>query len=241
MDRHVQETASDASGGRNVHRLTVVLPTLNVAGSIDRAIETLEGGPVAEIVVSDGGSFDGTAAIARAMGARVCAGPPGRGGQLAAGAALATGDWLLFLHADTRLGPGWRDRVSSFMRDPANVERAAVFRLRFDDRAPAARRLERIVAWRVRVFGLPYGDQGLLLSRALYDGIGGFRPLPIMEDVDIVRRIGRKRLTVLDCDAITSATRYRRHGYLMRPLRNLFCLALFFLGVPARWIVRVYG
>jgi hypothetical protein len=147
---------------------------------------------------------------------------------------------LLFLHADTVLGPGWAEAVRRFAADPANEGRAAVFRFALDDRAPAACRMERLVAWRGRVLGLPYGDQGLLIGRAFYDRIGGFRALPLMEDVDIVRRIGRRRLVLLDAAATTSAMRYRRGGYLLRPARNLFCLSLYFMGVPPRLILKVY-
>jgi len=193
-----------------------------------------------EIIVADGGSADGTADVAAALGARVVAAPRGRGSQLAAGARAATGDWLLFLHADTRLAPGWRDAAARFAA-AAGAAQAAAFGFALDDDGPAARRLERMVAWRCRALALPYGDQALLIHRTLYDRVGGFRPLPLMEDVDIVRRLGRRRLAMLDCAAVTSAARYRRGGYLARPARNLSCLALYFLGVPPRLIARLYA
>ena len=98
-----------------------------------------------------------------------------------------------------------------------------------------------MVACRCRWLVLPYGDQGLLISRKLYDELGGFRPMPMMEDVDLVRRIGRKRLTMLGHRAVTSAARYRRDGYLRRSARNLTCLSLFCVGVPPRLIARLYG
>ena len=124
---------------------------------------------------------------------------------------------------------------------PQNQSRAGYFRLAFDDTVAAARRLERIVAWRARVLGLPYGDQGLLMSRELYDKLGGFLPLTLMEDVDLVRRIGRRQLTALPATAQTSAERYRRDGYLVRSARNFLCLALYFLGLPPGAIRRLYG
>jgi hypothetical protein len=138
------------------------------------------------------------------------------------------------------LDPSWRGAVRAFIADPANAARAAVFSLTLDDASPAARRLERIVAWRTRRLGLPYGDQGLLISRRLYDALGGFRDQPLMEDVDLVRRLGRARITMLDCRAVTSAARYR-NGYLARSGRNLCCLALWFFGVPPRLIAKIYG
>jgi hypothetical protein len=96
------------------------------------------------------------------------------------------------------------------------------------------------VAWRCRTFALPYGDQGLVISRAFYERLGGFRHLPLMEDVDLVRRIGRERLVALDAEVVTSARRYERDGWLSRPLRNLSCLALYFAGVPTSALERLY-
>ena len=127
------------------------------------------------------------------------------------------------------------------MAHPANKMRAAAFRFVLDDRSPQARRLERRVAWRCRRLALPYGDQGLLISRELYSSIGGFRPLQIMEDVDIVRRIGRARLVMLETCAVTSATRWQREGWRRRSLRNLSCLMLYAAGVPPRLIAKAYG
>ncbi len=219
--------------------LSIVIPTLQAAKVLPATLACLSGGED-EIVVADGGSRDATREISTAAGARVIEAPRGRGSQLAAGAAVATGDWLLFLHADTVLAAGWRDRVQAFMADPVNERRAAVFRFAVDDDSRAARRLERMVAWRTRRLGLPYGDQGLLISCSFYDELGGFSPVPLMEDVDMVRRIGRRNLTVLDAAAVTSAARYRTAGYLRRSLRNLFCLGLYFLGVPPHRIERIY-
>ncbi len=218
-----------------IEGLSVVIPALNAAAVLPATIAALAGLP-AEIVVVDGGSTDGT--VAAAAGARVVAAPRGRGTQIAAGVAAARGPWLLVLHADTRLAPGWDAAVRQAMRDPA---RAAHFRFALDDPAPAARRLERAVAWRCRVLVLPYGDQGLLIHRELLAKVGGVRPLPLMEDVDLVRRLGRARLVALDAAAVTSAARWQREGYRRRSARNLACLALWFLGVPPRIIARLYA
>lgn len=221
--------------------LSVVIPALNAAAALPATLDALSGWPGAEIVVVDGGSTDGTAALAAARGCRVLAAPRGRGIQLAAGAAAATGGWLLFLHADTVPTPGWADAVAAFLARPDADARAGWFRFALDAAEPQARRLERLVAWRCRVLALPYGDQGLLLSRRLYDAVGGYRPLPLMEDVDLVRRLGRRRLAPLGAAAVTSAARWRRDGWWRRSARNLGCLALWHLGVPPRLIARVYG
>lgn len=224
--------------------LDIVIPCLNAAATLPGALASLvreASDGWAGVIVADGGSADGTPAMAAAAGARVIAAPRGRGPQLAAGAAAGRAPWLLFLHADTRLGIGWRAAVERFAADPANARRAAYFRLRFDSAHPAARRLERGVAWRSRTLGLPYGDQGLLIARPFYEALGGFAPLPLMEDVDLVRRIGRRRLVGLPVDAVTSAARYERDGWMVRPARNLLCLSLYSAGVPPRLIRRVYG
>lgn len=217
--------------------LSVVIPTLNAAATLPATLDALGGAP-REVIVADGGSDDATADRAAERGCWVVTAPRGRGSQLAVGAAAASAPWLLLLHADTRLGTGWAESAASHMASAPGC--AGYFRLRIDDDAPAARRLERAVAWRCRVLALPYGDQGLLVPRALLDAVGGIRKLPLMEDVDLVRRIGRARLRPLDADAITSAARYRRDGYLRRSVRNLAILSLWFAGVPPRLLARLY-
>jgi rSAM/selenodomain-associated transferase 2 len=222
--------------------LDIVIPTLDAGSTIAHTISSLSavrGVWPGRIVVCDGGSRDDTAAIARALGALVVASPPGRGTQLAAGA-QGDSQWLLFLHSDTTLSADWLAAAERFMAMPENRRKAGYFRLRFDATAQMARLIERAVAWRCRVLGLPYGDQGLLIGRSFYQSLGGYRAIPLMEDVDLARRIGRHRLVALDAEAITSARRYERDGWISRPLRNLFCLALFLFGVSPQRIARLY-
>lgn len=226
--------------------ISVVIPTLNAEASLPRTFDCLipaaVRGLVREVIVSDGGSSDGTVALADAVGAHIVSGERGRGPQLAAGAVAARSDWLLFLHADTALAQGWEAEVEGFL-ERASLERprAAAFRFALDDANLAARLLERLVALRCFLFGLPYGDQGLLISKRLYRQIGGYRPLPLMEDVDMIRRIGRRRLTMLRTRAVTSAERFRKAGYLRRSLRNLGILFLYALHVPPRVLAKLYG
>lgn len=223
--------------------IDIVVPTLNAAPTLRATLHCLqqarEDGLVGQVIVVDGGSRDETQDVAHAFGATLVSSERGRGKQLAQGAAISTAPWLLFLHADTRLLPGWEGEVGRFIRQSAL--RAAVFRLRLDDCAKLARWLERAVASRTRLLGLPYGDQGLLISRELYDAVGGFRDMPLMEDVDLVRRLGRKRILLLDSIAETSARRYRRSGYAIRAARNFIVLSLYFCGVPPRVLARLYG
>ncbi len=230
------------------HLLTI-LPTLNAAAALPGVFEALaeaeQIGLSAGLIVSDGGSSDSTLAIARRAGARLLTGASGRGGQLAAGAEAASrfaaaDDWYLFLHADTRLAPGWTAAVRRFMTEQADRRCAAYFQFALDDPSADARRLERAVRWRCRVFALPYGDQGLLISRRGYEAIGGYRPWPLFEDVDLVRRLGRKRLKPLPVRAVTSAERFLSEGYQRRSRRNLTLLARYFLGASPHDLARAY-
>ena len=228
--------------------LSVVIPTLNAGRSLAMCLSALVPGSVSglikDVVIVDGGSGDETLEIADAAGAEVVHSRKGRGLQLARGAEAARADWLLFLHADTVLETGWEREVRDFMdqaTDAGDIKRAASFRFKLNTRGTKARVIERFVALRCAVFALPYGDQGLLISRRLYDEIGGYAELPLMEDVDIVGRIGRRRLTVLRHVALTSAERYARDGFALRSLRNFVVLALYYLRVPPRVLFRIYN
>lgn len=216
--------------------LSLVIPALNAEASLGACIAAAQGAD--EVLVVDGGSSDATAEVAELGGATVVWAKRGRGVQLAAGSAAAKGDWLLFLHADTMLAPGWLLAAGRHMAGPEGE--AACFTFRLDDAAWQARLIERGVAWRTRRLGLPYGDQGLLISRRLYDAIGGYRPLPLMEDVDIVRRIGRGRMRMLDADAVTSAQRWRRDGWFRRSVRNIGLLTAYLAGIDPGRLARSY-
>ncbi len=218
--------------------IAAVIPTLNARSTLTATIATIRDG-VRQIVVSDGGSSDGTQGLARELGADLVEGPPGRGGQLRRGAEHANAQWLLFLHADTRLESGWAAKAEAALLTHAG--RAGYFRFALDDANPRARTLERMVAWRARALGLPFGDQGLLISRTRYDTLGGYRDMPLMEDVDLVRRIGRRNLVAIEAEAVTSAAKFQRDGYTMRSARNLLCLGLYFAGAGPATIKRIYG
>lgn len=233
--RNSQEQ-SVAASPRSIDRimdLSVIIPTLNAVTTLPRTLAAL--GDRIEIIVVDGGSTDGTPDLATAHGARVLTSARGRGTQFAAGIAAAGHPWLLLLHADTVLSPHWRTALL------VNATNAGYFRFVLDSPDPRARRLERMVAWRCRMFGLPYGDQGLLIHRDLLRAAGGMKAIPLMEDVDLVRRLGRARLVPLAADAITSASKWEQQGYFRRSARNLLCLLLWFAGVPPGKIQRIYG
>lgn len=222
--------------------LGVVIPTRDAAEPLSRLLPTMKSSRLdLDVLVADGGSSDDTVGIAQRHDARVTEVEGGRGPQLRAGADAVLGDWVLLLHADSVLPADWDAPIADFMADPVNHERAAYFRFALDDSGADARRLERMVAWRCRVLGLPYGDQGLLIARDFLDAMGGVPAVPLMEDVALVRRIGKRRLVALDAPLVTSAEKFRRDGYLKRSARNLFTLFCFFIGVPPTVLRRIYG
>ncbi|MEM8655450.1 MAG: TIGR04283 family arsenosugar biosynthesis glycosyltransferase [Pseudomonadota bacterium] len=216
--------------------ISVVIPTLNAAPALGPCLaalmEGVEAGLIAELVISDGGSGDQTCTLAEAWGAHLVTGAPSRGGQLRRGCAAARGAWFLVLHADTVLSPGWTEAVAAHL----GQGEAGYFRLSFD-------RGGRVVAgWanlRARVFGLPYGDQGLLIRRDLYARVGGYADIPLMEDVAMARAL-RGRLRRLDAVAFTSAEKYRQQGWVRRGARNLWTLLRYFAGADPAVLAAAY-
>jgi rSAM/selenodomain-associated transferase 2 len=163
----------------------------------------------------------------------------GRGPQQNAGAAVALGRWLLFLHADTQLPPGWRDDVTQL--DALASKEWGCFRLGIDARAWQARVLERIVSARLRLLSLPYGDQGLLVRRDVFVAVGGFPAYPLMEDVALVRMLARRGRPWVSHKAVqTSARRWERDGWLRRSARNVWLLTRYLLGTPPERLVASY-
>ena len=155
------------------------------------------------------------------------------------GAALAAGRWLLFLHADTCPDAGWLEEIRRADADADVVGGAFRFTLRSSARI--ARLVEWGVAWRVRWLGLPYGDQGLVVRRAAFDALHGFKALPIMEDVDFVRRLRRHgRIRRLRTHIHVSARRWERDGWARRTILNLLLLGLYYAGVSPARLERIY-
>ena len=219
--------------------ISVVIPVLNsestLAGCVGALMEGLEAGLIRELIVSDGGSSDGTQVLAEEIGAVWVSGRPSRGGQLKRGCALAQGEWLLIVHADTQLSAGWSDVVAPHLK----LASAGYFRLRFAAGGVPAKLVAGWANLRSTLFGLPYGDQGLLISRALYDGVGGYHDMPLMEDVALARTL-KGRLTALDGFAVTSAEKYEKGGWFRRGARNLWTLFRYFAGVPVDQLAASY-
>ena len=224
--------------------LSVIIPTLNPGDRFSQVLASVrtELGPLgAEIIVASAGLSKSAIEVCHTYGAQIIDAPKGRGLQMIEGAKASSQPWLMFLHADSILQKGSGSLAAVFMVDPLNDGRAGYYRLAYDEDNSGARRIARLANWRAKTFGLPYGDQAMLISRQLYDGVGGFAALPLMEDVDLVRRLGRHRLVQMNGIIETSAERYAQDGYWLRPIRNLLCLTLYFCRVPNAWLRRLYG
>lgn len=219
--------------------ISVVIPTLNEQTQIERALACTRL-PGVERIVVDANSSDGTSETARFLHAeKVIQALPGRAHQMDAGYREARGAVVLFLHADTRLDPGWDQAVRAALEDPGVA--GGAFRLRFDAPGRALRLIERGVDLRCRLGGLPYGDQALFVRKRLLDRAGGIAPVPIFEDLDLVRLIkGAGRLALLSECAWTSARRYTRNGVLRQWLRNNTALAAYLLNVERDRVARWY-
>ncbi|MEM6579529.1 MAG: TIGR04283 family arsenosugar biosynthesis glycosyltransferase [Pseudomonadota bacterium] len=218
--------------------ISVIVPTLNAEGHLGTCLMSLmpalERGLIRELIVSDGGSTDQTVALAKEWGAEVLEGTPSRGAQLARACRMAQGRWLLVLHADTRLDDSW---VGAAIRH-IETQKAGWFMLAFDDGGLAAWCVASWANLRSRL-GLPYGDQGLLLPKALYDQVGGYPQEPLMEDVALAMAL-KGHLRALPANAITSAVRYQRQGWLRRGARNLWTLCRYFGGASPQTLADSY-
>jgi len=227
--------------------LSVIIPTRESERTLPHCLACLVTptvqGLVREVIVVDGGSRDGTAQIAEETGARFIGAEGGIGAQMRAGAAAARSSWLLFLQPDTALDPGWADEAGAFMSaceraEPA-PERAGYFRFALDDFGAGARWLERFASLRGALFALPYRDQGLVIPKRFYERVGGHLDLTVMEEIALLQAIGRGRLVSFRTAAVTNPARFKKGGYLFRPLRNFTCLSLYLMGVPPTVIARI--
>ncbi len=216
--------------------ISVIVPALDEEGQIAKAVESVRA-EAAEVLVVDGGSADRTREEAAAAGARVLIAPRGRGLQLDHGARGATGDWLVFLHADTRLEAGWSREIAGLGAGVAG----GAFRFAVSSPRAGFRVIEAGVALRCALFRLPYGDQALFARREAYAACGGFPPLPLMEDVAFVGRLRRQgRMAVLRARAFTSPRRWERRGLVATTFANLRLLSLYALGRSPERLAREY-
>jgi len=224
---------------QRIMKLSIIIPTWNEAGRIRLAIQRAWQAGADEVIVADGNSPDGTAEIAGREECTVCQGPAGRGGQQHLGACQASGEVLLFLHADSWFPQSVRHQLAHSMQDKSVVY--GVFRQRIEADDLAFRWLERGNAWRASWLRLPYGDQGIFVRRSTYDAVGGFDEVPLMEDVMLARKLRRFGApALLPGPIVTSARRWKQHGICRQTIRNWCLLAAFQLGVPPARLARYY-
>jgi len=220
--------------------LSVIIPTLNSLPAIGPTLACLYEGMgkslIHEVIFADGDSDDGIERVASGLGAKLVLSPLGRGQQLQAGAKAAHGRWLLFIHADTVLSPNWVDAMGAHIN---SSPKAAYCRLAFDQRGLSPSLIAGAANLRAAVFGLPYGDQTLLISRKLYEKSGGYPDIPLMEDVALARQL-RGQLRALPITATTRSDRYVKDGWFTRSGKNLGTLARYFLGVSPEKLVKRY-
>ena len=223
--------------------LSVVIPTLEEAGRLPLLLADLRRWPgCLEIIIVDGGSRDRTALTGHLAGATVLhAHPPGRGQQLCLGVEHSGGDWLLVLHADSRIPASWTERVKAVMAMAGSARQAWCFDFRVDERRPMLRLLELAVMVRSGWLQRPYGDQGLLIHRQLYEAVGGYRPLSLMEDLDLIERLGKKTLIrSLDCPLVTSARRWDQKNVLAQAWRNAMLRRFWRRGATPEQLMKIY-
>ena len=221
-------------------KISVIMPVLNEVDNLPTALATVTArNGDAEIIVCDGGSDDGTRTLARKTGASVVTTKPGRGQQLHAGASRACGDVLLFLHADTNLGPGALDAVRSALADPSIG--GGNFRVVFDGPSDFAAWLTGFYAW-LRSHGLYYGDSVVFVRRSVLDAIGGIRPIALMEDYDLVRRLEAygKTVCISDPPVVTSSRRFDGRKPWRIFIQWVVLHALYYARVPPTLLARLY-
>jgi rSAM/selenodomain-associated transferase 2 len=220
-------------------RISIIIPTLNEAGNIKESIATTQHSLNIEVIVVDGSSKDDTVEIAQSLNVKVISSSPGRAVQMNAGAVAASGDILLFLHADTRLPIGFDDMIRKALQQPGIV--AGAFNLRIDAPLLSLRWVELGVKLRSHFCQMPYGDQAIFLTKEAFQQIGGFPELPIMEDFELMRRLKPVgRIVIISTPVLTSARRWLQKGVFKTTLLNQLVIIAYLLGISPERIRSWY-
>lgn len=228
-------------------KISIIIPVLNEAGTIQEILTRLQEAKDVEVIVVDGGSRDETLMIALSIRKTLALSLPikvistaaGRANQMNAGAAVASGDILLFLHADTRLPARFDTLLLRALQDVGTM--AGAFELRIDAPLRGLRLIEKMVKLRSRFLAMPYGDQAIFLKASTFDEMGGFPDLPIMEDFELMLRLRRHgKIALISAPVVTSGRRWQKLGVVKTTLINQVIIAGYFLGVPPTELVRWY-
>ena len=218
--------------------ISVIIPTLNEESCLKETLEAV--GRDVEVIVVDGESCDSTVKIAKGFTDKIIMSEKGRGLQMDRGAEEAGGDIFLFLHADTILPKGWKDYVEGALKDDDKVIGGG-FRLKIDSKGFSFRMIEAVANMRAKYLGLIYGDQAIFVKKDAFLSAGGFKGLPLMEDVDLIRRLREAgRVMPLEAEVSTSPRQWKKRGVLKTTLRNLFFLSLYYAGVSPERLQRLY-
>jgi rSAM/selenodomain-associated transferase 2 len=223
----------------SLEAISIIIPVLNEAKQLPKLLDIQNAASGVEIIVVDGGSQDETVEIALTKGVKVIQSEAGRAIQMNTGAAIATGDILLFLHADTQLPDQFDRMIRETVSNPATI--AGAFELKIASDLPGLRWIERGVNWRSRYLQMPYGDQALFLRRNTFETFKGFPELPIMEDFELVRTLRQHGIiSIVPASVITSGRRWQKLGVLRTTLINQLVILAYFLGVSPYRIRQWY-
>lgn len=227
--------------------ISIILPVLNEAATIEETLTRVQNASDVEVIVVDGGSRDETVPIANhlskilapSLKIVVISTAAGRANQMNAGAAVARGDILLFLHADTHLPTGFETLVRQALQIPGTV--AGAFELQIDGQLRGLRLVEKMVNVRSRFFSMPYGDQAIFLKATVFHELGGFPNLPIMEDFELMRRLKRQgQITIVPAPVLTSGRRWQKLGVIKTTIINQLIITGYFLGISPSKLVLWY-
>jgi rSAM/selenodomain-associated transferase 2 len=220
--------------------ISIIIPVLNEAAIIEATLERLAGNLDVEVIVVDGGSRDSTVSIAQQKRVKVITDiKSGRASQMNAGAAVAKGKILLFLHADTRLPDNYDELVKTTLQQPQVI--AGAFKLKIQGQAKALRFIEIMVQVRSSLFSLPYGDQAIFIDRDIFNSVGGFASIPIMEDFELVQRLKRiGKIAIAPAAVITSSRRWSKLGVWQTTLINQLIILGYYLKIPPQQLSQFY-
>lgn len=220
-------------------QISIIIPVLNEAGKLAKTLANAKNASNVEVIVVDGGSQDQTVAIALSSGVKVLCSPTGRANQMNAGALAASGEILLFLHGDTLLPTGFDTLIRQAIASPDTI--AGAFELRIDAHLWGLRLIEKIVNVRARWFSMPYGDQAIFFKNSIFQEVGGFPSLPIMEDFELMRRLrSLGKIAIVSAAVLTSGRRWQKLGIFKATLINQLIIIGYFLRVPPTILVRLY-